>query len=370
MSFGPQNGHSMKVASITLHEFKRFKDIHVDVRNSLTGDVADRFLILGDNGTGKTTLLQAVALCLARAATMISQVEDFDWIGWVPGRYSRWGNPHIELEVHFTPDEIQATQEAAERWYHSRAGAGDNTGFKNPGDSAIVTLRLEGNQISTGRPNEIYQFQGRRYAATLLKTDPTARNLFERLPGIFWFDQFRNLASPPASEERSGEQGRVAYQVGVSRLRQSLNTWQLAKISGTQYKRDYLVELETLYAKIFAGRSFGAPEPMYSGAPSPSDYYFILKDGNRTYDLEEMSAGEQSVFPILYEFVRLQIRNSVVIIDEVDLNLHPPLAQSLISSLPAMGAGCQFLLTTHAQAVSSVMSPEQIYRLAGGRLCL
>jgi hypothetical protein len=38
-------------------------------------------------------------------------------------------------------------------------------------------------------------------------------------------------------------------------------------------------------------------------------------------DIVEMSAGEQSVFPIFYEFVRQQIAHSVVLIDEIDLNL-------------------------------------------------
>jgi predicted ATP-binding protein involved in virulence len=83
-----------------------------------------------------------------------------------------------------------------------------------------------------------------------------------------------------------------------------------------------------------------------------------------------MSAGEQSVFPMLVEFVRMQIRNSIVLIDEVDLNLHPPLAQSLVSALPVLGNNCQFIMTTHSEAVSSIVSPEEIYRLKGGKLCL
>lgn len=68
-------------------------------------------------------------------------------------------------------------------------------------------------------------------------------------------------------------------------------------------------------------------------SPTP-DYYFLINDSHRTYDIVEMSAGEQSVFPILYEFVRQQIANSVVLIDEIDLNLHPPAAQSLVRQLP------------------------------------
>jgi predicted ATP-binding protein involved in virulence len=83
-----------------------------------------------------------------------------------------------------------------------------------------------------------------------------------------------------------------------------------------------------------------------------------------------MSAGEQSVFPLLYEAVRLQFHHSVLLVDEVDLNLHPPLAQALVRALPRIGPECQFFLTTHSEAVTSVISPEQTLRLPGGRLCL
>ena len=155
---------------------------------------------------------------------------------------------------------------------------------------------------------------------------------------------------------------RVTYSVGVSRLRKYLNGWKLEKLqSGPRYGRtdDYLLELENHYKLLFPGRSFSDPEPMFrGGAPSPSDYYFMLSDGNRTYDIEEMSSGEQSVFPMLYEFVRQRIRNSVVLIDEIDLNLHPPLAQSLLASLPRLGPSCQFIFTTHSRAISESRQPS------------
>jgi len=198
--------------------------------------------------------------------------------------------------------------------------------------------------------------------------------LFDHLPGVFWFDQLRNLATPPDLSGENGETegpGRVSYQVGVARLRQHLNRWQLNRLDQRPPKRDFLGDLANSYKRVFPGRSFSIPEPMYrAGVPSPEDYYFIINDGNRSYDIEEMSAGEQSVFPMLYEFVRQQIRNSVVLIDEIDLNLHPPLAQALLAALPALGLRCQFLLTTHSEAISSVFSRDQTYRLPGGRLCL
>lgn len=376
----------MRIAKIRLENFKRFKTIEIPVRNRLTNDIANSLLLLGDNGTGKTTVLQAVALCLSLASGQTRNVFEFNWLGWVPGRYERWGRPIVELEVHFTPMEIQATRQAARKWSdiktkdlqrrwnipQSSPRFPGSYEYIQPGDSQVVTLRLEGEHCSTPgdqSPEQLYQFRGRWYASQILNEDPAARELFEILPGVFWFDQFRNLASPPEMETNNG--GRISYNGGVSRLRKYLNGWQLNKLTKSPGSRDYLNELEANYRRIFPGRSFGTPEPMFrGGVPSPDDFYFILNDGNRSYDIEEMSAGEQAIFPILYEFIRLRIRNSIVLIDEVDLNLHPPLAQSLLAALPTMGPNCQFLLTTHSEAISSVMSPEQIYRLAGGQLCL
>ena len=110
----------MKVARIRLENFKRFQNLEIQVKNKLTQDVAERFLILGDNGAGKTTVLQAVALCLSMACGRIRSVTEFNWLGWVPGRYEKWGQPVVEIDVIFDDTEIQATQEAALRWFNGR----------------------------------------------------------------------------------------------------------------------------------------------------------------------------------------------------------------------------------------------------------
>jgi ABC-type polysaccharide/polyol phosphate transport system ATPase subunit len=95
----------MKIESLTLKNFKRFDDVTIEFKNGLTGEIANRFLILGDNGTGKTTVLQAIALCLSMLTGRIQRVSEFDWIGWVPGRYWRWGSPDIEIVVGFKDDD-------------------------------------------------------------------------------------------------------------------------------------------------------------------------------------------------------------------------------------------------------------------------
>ena len=368
----------MKIEQLKITNFKKFETLEIDFTNKATLEVADEFLILGDNGSGKTTVLQAIALCLSLASYRTRGVEDFDWLGWISARYQRWGKPRIELTVHFSQDEMEATRDAAQRWWYSLNDSQRQGGFRSPSSNDVVRLRLQGDRFENDQ-EELYQFRGRSYASMLLATDPSARELFGRLPGVFWFDQFRNLASPQGARELDNGKAeqepssRMSYAVGVSRLRDYLNRWKLEKISRGAYrgKHDYLLELENMYKKIFPGRSFSDPEPMFeAGVPAPANYFFMISDGYRTYDIEEMSAGEQAVFPILYEFVRQQIKNSVVLIDEIDLNLHPSLAQALVKSLFQVGPGCQFILTTHSQAVINLVSPEEIHRFTEGQLCL
>jgi len=364
----------VKISKLRLENFKRFDSLEIDCTNKLTGDIADQFLILGDNGTGKTSVLQAMALCLSICSGKIRSVSEFDWQGWVPDRYEKWGKPLIELDVHFVEEEIKATREVAKKWLELH-----NPKSKAlPGENKKLTLRLQGEWCEAvdeeGRKDRAHllQLRGRFYTAQLIKTSPWARDYFDALPGFFWFDQFRNLATPPFEGEGGGREktatGRVSYDVGVSRLRRYLNSWKLHQMAGSDGGKDWLMELENSYKKVFPGRSFRGLEAMHKGGiPAPEDYFFTLWDGLKTYDIEEMSAGEQSIFPMLFEFVRMQIRNSVVLIDEVDLNLHPPLAQSLVSALPVLGRNCQFILTTHSESVASILSPEEVYRLEGGR---
>lgn len=372
----------MKIAKIVLENFKRFDSIEIDLRNAATKELAEQFLILGDNGSGKTTILQAIGLCLSMVSGKIRNVDAFDWQGWVPGRYDQWGRPRIELEVFFDEDEIIATREIALKWIQEF----DPHSSTLPSENSRMVLRLkgdwaeaEGEDGSTSNAH-LYQLKGRMYAAQLVKRYPQVRGFFRRLPGFFWFDQYRNLGSTPSGAVGSGVSdpdvknqnvGSIGAGLGIARYRKYLNTWKLNQLTKNTGETDWLSELESSFRKIFPGRHFHSIEPMHQeGFATPEDYYFTLSDGQKNYDIEEMSAGEQSVFPILFDFVRQQIRKSVVLVDEIDLNLHPPLAQSLVNTLLSLGPGCQFILTTHSQAIVEVMSPEEVFRLPGGVLCL
>lgn len=368
----------MKVESISIQNFKLFENFELSFKNKTLQEVSNRFLILGDNGTGKTSLLQAIALPLALATRSgpTQSISDFDWTGFLPGRLWKRGRPRIELEVSFRDEEIEATREIASKWHASLPDEiRQKNPFAEPADKKLISVVLNGHHWIAGEntPQERAMFRGRSYARELLRTDPSVRPQLSRLPGIFWFDQFRNLGSNSYSEE-NGERrelsGDVSFKAGVTRLRQFLADLRRKQGSGETCDKDLMKDLETLYRKFFPGRSFRAeclPDP---DSPTEEDTCFLLDDGKHRYDIVEMSAGEQSVFPILYQIVRQQIAYSVVLIDEIDLNLHPPAAQSLVSQLFRIATRCQYIITTHSESVSDVIGESDIFRLEGGALCL
>jgi hypothetical protein len=59
-------------------------------------------------------------LPLALATRKIQTVYDFEWIGFLPGRYWESGDPKIELQIYFDDREIQTTKQVAKESGYDR----------------------------------------------------------------------------------------------------------------------------------------------------------------------------------------------------------------------------------------------------------
>ena len=95
----------------------------------------------------------------------------------------------------------------------------------------------------------------------------------------------------------------------------------------------------------------------------------LIKKGKETFDISQLSQGEKPLITLIGDFARrLAILNhrlsnplegyGIVLIDEIDLHLHPRWQRSVVRNLRRAFPNCQFLLTTHSPFV--VTDPEKV----------
>jgi AAA domain, putative AbiEii toxin, Type IV TA system/AAA ATPase domain len=370
----------VKLRRAHIQNFKGVRECVLDLQPDPGASPRRLTALVGDNGSGKTTVLQAIALTISLATQRTREPESLRWHGFLAERLGTLGPTRVELEILFDPDEVEQTSELYKRW-STPSPAVTIQGNIVPARHPSVTLVFEGGRVlSPQGPEAYFQLLGRYYIKMLLATQPGLRAAFKKVGDIFWFDQHRNLGSrvpEPRRREEPGEGeaargGEENWSAGVEQLREDLVGWWGYHTSPARDPaRDFLARLEGQFSTLFPGTRFAGIAPRdVASSLRRADFYFLFERGGLTYDLAELSSGEQAVFPLLSEFVRLDIARSIVLVDELELHLHPPEQQALLAALPGLGPDCQFIVTTHSPYLADVIPEEAIVRLEGGKPCL
>jgi predicted ATPase len=350
----------MKVQSVQLKYFRKFRDKFLDFTNSETGLAQDLIVLVGMNGAGKTGILQAIAATLGVATGRLKQLSDLQWAGY---NYellgNNWGSfePEVELQIQFSKSEIQAVQE-----FHQKLQEMGRSLPIAPAESHIVSLRWSADRVLANSDREFFQFKGREYAKQLLRSE--GFEIFERVGTILWYTEQRTSTSLTTEDDSH------TTEITEDILRDRLSKWRQFHQdiqSGGRIKqlrpgqKDLYAEIEKVYKAVFPERSFEGPVPRETDILS--EPWFYLYDGKNQYEISEMSGGERAVFPMLMDFASWNIHNSVILIDEVELHLHPPMQQALFRALPKLGKNNQFIITTHSDYVEQLVPEAHIVRL-------
>lgn len=110
----------------------------------------------------------------------------------------------------------------------------------------------------------------------------------------------------------------------------------------------------------------------------PKLFMSIDKNGE-TLDVAQLSQGEKSLMALVGDIARrLAMLNpdsadplqgeGVVLIDEIDMHLHPQWARTIIERLTNTFPNCQFILTTHSPLVISDYKDVLVYSMEDGQL--
>ena len=326
----------MKLDSIALRDFRGISNVRLPIDENLT-------VIVGDNGIGKTSILDAIYLSLF-------------------GLRSFWPDKVGQPKHHIPPVESSDIAVARPDFMiktcasiNLMSGGKENVAIDLCGNGkknvpGIVTLSRKGLGLGERLPNHkplfVYYRQNRGFtsnirpqSANLISEDQVReQSLSKDLHAIqdlsLWWDK---LDAQEARRHRDEEPGYRDPQLeAVRKLTEEMDEFEAI---GYEAK----LERPGLYLKKTMGPRLHV-EQLSSGERA---YLILLADLARRLQVVQPDA-ELADIP------------GIVLIDEIELNLHPNWQRRIMPTLTRVFKRCQFIVTTH--------SPQVLGEIKNGRI--
>ncbi len=354
----------MKIAKAIIENFRHIERLELDFTDSL-GRVRDISVLVGPNASGKTTVLDALAVGLGSVTNFRFIRPDFVLS---PREIVRHGQlqARVTYHIHFTPEEIEATHELLKLSAdtHSVPKKTEVKFVWEYPDLKRSRRRLKPKILL--EPSDSLQLFNIRYkVARLLSTGRVDQTWFERVGGVFTFDQQRtgigktiqrdiweiiqgNGASNEDEERYTTDPKKILLSLAIDSLVPTVNLEQ-----PDQFKR-----VQEHYAKICA------PHEIKGAIRNELNRYdLIFTNGTYEYRYGGLSSGEQMLLLFLIRMVTEYVNQSIVLVDEIELHQHPLWQRKLLYLLPRLGQNNQIIATTHSAHLRDVIPRESIINL-------
>lgn len=138
----------MKLRHVHIENFKGLKLLDMPLVSEKGTEPRRLTCLIGDNGSGKTTALQAIALTLSLATRRTRLPADFRWHGFLPERVASQGPTFVELTVDLDQEEIKLNQALFREWYDAQSSDWKQTHrVLEPSDHREVRLVYDGGRV-------------------------------------------------------------------------------------------------------------------------------------------------------------------------------------------------------------------------------
>ena len=334
-------------------------------------------LIVGVNGVGKSTALDALRICASRLLPSITEsraraiafaVDDI-----------RDGLPFLDVELSLALD-TEVFRLTRRQWRETFA-TDDPENLERLRREILDSERLRERARTLLR--EIEESHGvsdsDAYSPPLAELKKAARTT-ATVPHCIYFSTNRSVASNASSSKGKTAGGKaVAYaEALVSRpmyVTQFADWMRVQQVLGAEQPAAarHLEVLESAIARFL---------PEYSNLrPGEEDSSgLVISHGGTTLDVAKLSDGERGVLALVLDLARrlsqanptladpLAESSAVVLIDEIDLHLHPKWQRQIVRNLTAAFPRCQFIATTHSPQVIGEVEHDRIQIIANGQV--
>ncbi|HGY3107662.1 TPA: AAA family ATPase [Klebsiella aerogenes] len=383
---------------IGIHDFKRIRELQLSLEDDLT-------VFVGDNGFGKSTILEAIAIVLSWLRSNIEKegkpgtyIKNHEVNNSVDVEYSSI-DANIKIKDFNTGVLITKSKDGA---HHSR-----NNDLLEIKKLASIYRLVNKYVDNASLPLMAYYSITRSYIGSSIdkkrkntkiksvwsKFDVYDEIEFDRNDFTDFFQWLVFLHNKASQEKLSESQTTInALFSDIESLKSTLfqlstvNNIDMAVIKGLELslkeKMNYLDALtsgekssnnaSSLYNKVIDTILTFLPEFQWIKLVyGDDDYKILLKKGNSELDVQQLSQGEKTIFTLVGDLSRRLILLNpnlanplfgygIVLIDEIDLHLHPQWQQTIIERLTSTFPNVQFVVTTHSPQILSTVNSRSV----------
>ncbi|WP_112193062.1 AAA family ATPase [Pseudomonas sp. LG1E9] len=341
----------MRLDQLHIQNFRCYEDVTFDFQPGFN-------LVVGVNGSGKTSLLQAVAAsffnisrCLGQSEGLLSELDVRSTVLRFEDRY-RFERAY--------PITLTATGDLLElpTWEVSQVRQGH---IPNLDTAMAVYIADEINTSSSETPVELPLFAFYRANRRWISTDVSAESAIAEQPSRLaayknWYD-----ASVSLKDFESWFIGKTLER--------------LQRMSRVQSTNPFGDELDWVNAAL----KFALPNANGIEYDLEIRSLLVNLNDNTTLLFKNLSDGQRGMIALIADIARrmcllnpqkghtvLAETSGIVVIDELDIHLHPDWQRTIVSALKNAFPKIQFIAASHSPQIIGGLRPEEIMLLNNG----
>ena len=348
----------MQLKSVKINNFRLIE--------SLAFNFPDQRLIVltGKNGSGKTTFLNALAKLFTHIEGRLcsDQARSYDIQTFLRDTDIRQNSRvmNLELDFGFLGKDIQIiiSKEKGESRFDQKLIPED--AFDNFSNGVRTGVQINLPVLSYYRVHRTYSFNtftskskasinevSKRYQDGYKDSLNPRTSTFNSF--VDWYVETENLENQTIVESRDFRNTNPQLDL----VRSSLNTF---------FSNLGITYLSNLKIKREVGSN-------------TSNHSLVVKYNDDFIPIEELSSGEKNMILLVADIARRISTllldtgypiHGIVLIDEIDLHLHPSWQMGIVPALKKTFTGIQFIITTHSPQVLSSCSSNEIFQINRG----
>lgn len=338
----------MKVKKLSLANFRGFEQIDIGFEDDVT-------VIAGVNGVGKSSILKAVATILSRA------MPEFTPSRSQPNRFE-------DDDIYYNKTSLEVSLQLALPEQTIYAGLQRIRNDEKEGDRLLLLRQQKVQESLTQDFKEALTsrtltgdleagIMDTKEALHSLKTQPNP-------PIAIYFSPKRQLPGKPKSLppvepfDISRAFSRALHDREVE-LREFMHWFHTQEVLAQEGDKKRLNVLDALRGVV----SQFVPEFSNLHIEKEPRLAFVVEKSGKPLFLHQLSDGERGLLAMVFDISRrlaianpesenpLQEGKAVVMIDEIELHLHPKWQREVLGRLQSVFQNCQFIVTTHSPMV-------------------